>query len=231
MKTKTKLASGVVLKSVEPQTQSGGACDSSGRRFPAVARTIVCHENAPIVYIGPIKFIGKRQVPEPIAFKYPLSKTHSGKVIPDLDHAAYCSRHHFSNQRLSYSGSVRFSDPKWGGQILLRTLPRYTEQDHIDAAKFHITACNAALKAWQTTQEKAHIATFGKKPETGYSSIWDTGDEKYAKRYKNKLRNFSRALKSHRCVAYAHDYAAGIKNKKPDEVYLPGRAVWRRGIG
>lgn len=156
-------------------------------------------------YLGPAKHVSDMQAAKPIAFNHPMGNTSSGKAIPHLNHDAYTSRHRLSK----HNGNVGASDGlKAGGHILRHTLPHYNKQDHLDAANAHMVAANVAKHEWGTTQEKAHMEKFGKKPEATDYKVSGVGQEGYAEHHKEKLRDLSRAMGRHAGLASGHEYAA-----------------------
>jgi len=106
-------------------------------------------------------------------------------------------------------------------KAVIYLFPEWTKEDHLAAARKHTKDAEKLKKEWGKVQEKAHMKTFGKKPEFGDYKISGVGSDKYPEDMKNKLRELAYGSGNAGALAAAHKKAATIVNKMKNKYRQP----------
>jgi nuclear transport factor 2 (NTF2) superfamily protein len=117
-----------------------------------------------------------------------------------------------------YTGKVTplSADYHTAGRMLRQRLPHYDKQQHIDAAKHHITMGGEHDRAWAGVLGHAKASLKGGDPGPLISGIHS---DKFSSAHKDELRHHAHTATNHYSAAFAHYAAAGLKLDTAREHY------------
>jgi len=138
------------------------------------------------------------------------AKTKSGKKIPKWTADEYKKLYKLPK----YNGPITtFTAHGDAGKTLRYSFPEWEMQDHLDAAGYYDAESKEAQTAWGQEQEKAHLKTFGKKPEFQDYKTSGVGSDEYDEKSKKKLRELASADSYQSQLAHAHRQASRLVKK------------------